>query len=81
MASLNDDVLKQIEAIQDSHELSIIKLSEPISALSVKPGLQRQSDISAQADDNSSPASLEADLTHYKVGHLQALRCKAHQSI
>lgn len=67
MASANDDVLQRIKAIQDSHEFSIIKLSEPISAIPIKSGEQRQSDISTDAVDSASPASLEADLSHYKV--------------
>ncbi len=70
MASGKDDVLQRIKALQDSHELSIIKLSEPISAIPIKSGEQRQSDISADAVDSASPASLEADLSHYKVGEV-----------
>lgn len=67
MASRNDEVLQEIKALQHSHELSIIKISEPISAIPLKSGEQRQSDISADAGYNPSPASLEADLSHYKV--------------
>lgn len=73
MASGNDGVHQKIKDIQDSRELSIIKLSEPISALPIKSREQRQSDISADAVDNPSPASLEADLSHYKVGGLARL--------
>jgi len=74
MASGNDGVLQKIKAIQDAHELSIIKLSEPISAIPIKSGEERQSDISADAVDNPSPASLEADLSHYKVGGYRKTR-------
>ena len=69
MASRNDEVLQRVKAVQNSHELSILKLSEPISTISAKTGEQRQSDSSADSVDNPSPASLEADLSHYKVGH------------
>ena len=74
MAAHNDEVLRKIKALQHSHELYIIKLSEPISAIPVKSREQRQSDISADALDNPSPASLEADLSHYKVGHFPDFR-------
>lgn len=56
--------------LQSPTDLSIIKISEPISATSnpAKPyssPSKRHSDVSAQ-DVDPSPASLQADLTHYK---------------
>lgn len=62
--------LQQLQAKGDlkSH-LAIVRISEPIFAPEAEntdpsPG-KRNSDVSAI--DNPTPASLEADLTHYKV--------------
>lgn len=68
------DILTRITAASanDAEELSIIRLSEPI-APSAAPSSQspskRRSDASTDADafDNLTPATLEADLTHYQV--------------
>ncbi|KAH0565511.1 hypothetical protein GP486_001085 [Trichoglossum hirsutum] len=61
-----EEVLSKLSELQDSHELSIIKISEPISAANDAPG-NRSSDISADAAiDSPTPATLEADLTHYR---------------
>ena len=57
------NVLQGLRSLQDS-SLSIIRLSEPISAT---PTSHRTSDVSTSAFDNPSPESLEADLSHYKV--------------
>lgn len=57
------NVLQGLRALQDD-SLSIIRLSEPISAT---PTSHRASDVSTSAFDNPSPESLEADLSHYKV--------------
>lgn len=60
-------VLSEIESLQ-AQPLSIISLSEPIhtgaSQNTAAPG--RSSDVSAE-NEGTSPASLEADLIHYKV--------------
>ena len=67
MANSYDEVLEMLAEAPNSSELSIIKLSEPISGpLQQNPG-ERTSDVSADVFDNPSPASLEADLAHYKV--------------
>jgi len=66
MAHSYDDVLRDIENSQQSHELSIIKLSEPIFAALGDASNVRTSDISADTFGNPTPASLEADLSHYK---------------
>ena len=58
-----ENVLQGLRSLQDS-SLSIIRLSEPISAT---PTSHRTSDVSTSAFDNPSPESLEADLSHYKV--------------
>ena len=63
MAHAHEDALKRLKEIQ-SQPLSIIRLSEPNSA---SIGSKRSSDISSTSVlDNGSPASLAADLSHYK---------------
>jgi len=59
-------VLEAVRKSQKNHELSIIKLSEPISGSLKAPSSERTSDVSADAFENPTPASLEADLAHYK---------------
>ena len=64
-------VLGTLDGLQARHEISIIKLSEPISsaiAEAARGGTnnQRTSDASTSSLDNLSPASLEADLEHYR---------------
>lgn len=67
MALSHEDILATLLEVQESHEFSIIKLSEPLSApLKQNPG-ERTSDVSADVFDNPTPASLEEDLSHYKV--------------
>ena len=56
-----ENAVQGLRAFQDG-QLSILRLSEPISA---KPAANRASDASTL--DSPSPASLEADLSHYKV--------------
>ncbi|CAG8972097.1 hypothetical protein HYALB_00011229 [Hymenoscyphus albidus] len=66
MAKSPDQVLKDVLEAQKSQELSIIKLSEPLAApLKIQSG-ERTSDVSADVLNNPTPASLEADLAHYK---------------
>ena len=67
MASPHGEVLEALLDAQNSHELSIIKLSEPISGALKQHGAERTSDVSAEVFENPTPASLEADLAHYKV--------------
>ena len=52
-------------AAHQEQPLSLIRLSEPLSA---PQSSTRISDASNSALDNPTPASLEADLSHYKVG-------------
>lgn len=67
MALSHEDVLGNLLEVQNTQELSIIKLSEPVSG----PIRQRErtSDVSADVFENPTPASLEEDLAHYKVCH------------
>ncbi|KAH0538821.1 hypothetical protein FGG08_004597 [Glutinoglossum americanum] len=68
MATQNiEEVLSKLSSLQESYELSIIKISEPISAQSTSDATgSRGSDVSTDAFENPSPAVLETDLTHYK---------------
>lgn len=63
------EVLHELEDLQSNHEISIIKLSEPISSALPQAGQDansaRTSDVSSSSVD-ATPASLEADLAHYK---------------
>lgn len=64
MAQDQEDILATLTNLQ-SQPLSIIRLSEPISASQTAT---RNSDVSSSSlVENPSPASLEADLNHYKV--------------
>ncbi|KAI0401592.1 hypothetical protein F4802DRAFT_579708 [Xylaria palmicola] len=63
-----EEILAELQALVANQEITILKLSEPISAevaqLQKQP--QRTSDISNSSLDATTPASLEADLTHYR---------------
>ena len=61
-----DKVLRTLNDIQSSQDISIIKISEPISSSAVQDARQRISDASNASLDAPTPASLEADLAHYK---------------
>jgi hypothetical protein len=74
MAILHEAVLDQVLEVQNSHQLSIIKLSEPISGALKHNAGERTSDVSAEVFENPTPASLEADLAHYKVFHTPAAK-------
>ncbi|KAF4633994.1 hypothetical protein G7Y89_g4113 [Cudoniella acicularis] len=63
---LQKKVLEAVKAAQSSHDLSIIRLSEPLAGPLKENFGERTSDVSASVFDNPTPASLEADLTHYK---------------
>ncbi|KAI9788184.1 MAG: hypothetical protein M1835_002404 [Candelina submexicana] len=60
------DVQIALSRLQQPQELSIIKLSEPLLAELATGEGKRQSDVSADAYENATPSSLEADLLHYK---------------
>jgi hypothetical protein len=62
------DIIAQLRELDNSKtRLSILKISEPISASTSQSPSKRNSDVSTDAFDNPTPASLEADLNHYKV--------------
>ena len=65
----NHEVVLASLAENQIQELSIIKLSEPISAAQAPDAAKRASDVSTDAFENPSPTSLEADLGHYKVSN------------
>lgn len=64
-----EKVLRGLEDLQAKHEISIIKISEPISSALPQSAQDtnnvRTSDVSNSSVDPT-PASLEADLAHYK---------------
>ncbi|KAL9032541.1 MAG: hypothetical protein Q9214_007925 [Letrouitia sp. 1 TL-2023] len=62
MVSTHSEILQNIKDLQ-TESLSIIRISEPVSASHPS---KRSSDASSDVFDSPSPASLEADLTHYK---------------
>ncbi|KAJ3484235.1 hypothetical protein NLG97_g7104 [Lecanicillium saksenae] len=64
-AARAQDVLKILSRHQAQHEISIIKLSEPITSYAPPETRQRTSDASNSALEGPTPASLEADLAHY----------------
>jgi len=66
MAQSHEDILETLLEDQSGHELSIIKLSEPVSGQLKQKAGERTSDVSADVFDSPTPASLEADLAHYK---------------
>lgn len=64
------EALDALNSLDSSHQLSILRLSEPISTdlAAQQQALQQQrtSDVSNTSLDAPTPASLEADLTHYR---------------
>ena len=62
-----EKVLRSLGELQNNHEVSIIKISEPITSAIPQDGNNvRTSDVSNSSMDAPTPASLEADLAHYK---------------
>lgn len=61
-----DRVLQRLQDLENRHEISIIRLSEPISRTFSQDIRQRTSDASNASFDAPTPASLDADLQHYK---------------
>ncbi|KAI0873291.1 hypothetical protein GGS24DRAFT_402932 [Hypoxylon argillaceum] len=64
-----DQILAELQALVANQEITILKLSEPITAEIAQlqgQSQQRTSDISTSSLDATTPASLEADLTHYR---------------
>jgi hypothetical protein len=62
-------ILADLKSQQSERGLTILKLAEPIiisTQNAVSPS-KRASDISNSEIENPTPASLEADLLHYKV--------------
>lgn len=62
-------IVAELHSQQQTHPLSILKLAEPIvtsTQNAVSPS-KRASDISNSEIENPTPASLEADLLHYRV--------------
>lgn len=66
MTPRHEETIAALSTLQ-TQDLSIIRLSEPISLPHAPLTVKRSSDVSTDAFENPSPASLEADLSHYKV--------------
>jgi chromosome segregation ATPase len=60
-----ESVLDALEELQSNCDLTVIKLSEPITSSQPQQSRQRASDASNSSLDGPTPASLEADLAHY----------------
>ncbi|KAH7316461.1 hypothetical protein B0I35DRAFT_355020 [Stachybotrys elegans] len=58
-------VLERLEELQSTEDISIIRLSEPITSSAPQDARQRASDASNSSLEGPTPASLEADLAHY----------------
>lgn len=61
-----EEALRAVKQLQDKHEVSIIKLSEPILSSESDEVSQRTSDASNASTEAPTPAGLAADLAHYK---------------
>ncbi|KAL1887888.1 hypothetical protein Cpir12675_006375 [Ceratocystis pirilliformis] len=59
------EILHELEQLQNQ-SLSILKLSEPITASALTSSSNRRSDASSTSFDAPTPSSLEADLAHYR---------------
>lgn len=60
-------VLERLQHIQQTQELSIIRLGALIDGMSEDETGKRSSDVSTETQPVLNPASLETDLAHYKV--------------
>ena len=70
MASSAADATAALLELQQSQQLKLIELSDSIRPKDAQSAQKRSSgvsDVSADAFENATPASLEADLIHYKV--------------
>lgn len=66
MTNVYGDTLSALKELQ-TEELSIIKISKPISTASLQDTAARTSDASQDAFESPTPTSLQDDLSHYKV--------------
>ncbi|KAL2107339.1 hypothetical protein VUR80DRAFT_5376 [Thermomyces stellatus] len=60
-----DEVLEALSSLQ-SKPLSILKLSEPITTAAAEPRARSSDASSSSMNDAPTPASLDADLAHYR---------------
>ncbi|KFZ19107.1 hypothetical protein V501_00822 [Pseudogymnoascus sp. VKM F-4519 (FW-2642)] len=65
MVNVYGDTLSALKELQ-TEELSIIKISKPISTASLQDTAGRTSDASQDAFESPTPTSLQDDLSHYK---------------
>lgn len=81
MAKINQEIEVVIKEIQNpaiqNQELTIVRMSEPIPSTEAFVDPICASDVFPGAvTDNLSPASLDADLKHYKVRNINDLPCR-----
>jgi hypothetical protein len=69
MVESYQEALEALTEAQNSYQLSIIRISEPISSSLSQAIGARTSDISNEGLDILTPTSLETDLSHYKVAY------------
>ncbi|KAF1809957.1 hypothetical protein P152DRAFT_144387 [Eremomyces bilateralis CBS 781.70] len=60
------ETLDKLLETQRSHQLALLRLAESIRGDDASTGEKRDSDVSADPYENGTPASLQAELEHYK---------------
>ena len=66
METIDEEVLHILTELQQPQDLAIIKLSEPFTVENDPNNAKRESDVSADAHEHTSVASIETELEHYK---------------
>ncbi|KKY25231.1 hypothetical protein UCDDS831_g02138 [Diplodia seriata] len=66
MAADHTEAIERLKSLQSTQEIKIIELSDEIRPQPAKNGDKRNSAASEMSADDATPASLQADLIHYK---------------
>lgn len=67
MAATHNEAIERLKELQKHQEIKIIELSNEIRPNPAQNGDKRNSAASEMSADDATPASLQADLIHYKV--------------
>lgn len=69
MPAIDHNPSDVLELLRDTQNLSILRIRDSVFSDSQQDSAKRQSDASTTSDgyENATPASLEADLAHYRV--------------
>lgn len=67
MAADHTEAIERLKSLQENQEIKIIELSNEIRPQPAENGDKRNSAASEMSADDATPASLQADLIHYKV--------------